>query len=911
MRVPRVGSSSLIRKPTDAKTPLPADAFEPWFDLMPVGLAWLDARGTLLRANPRFQALTGWTEGNLAQAPVETQQLFEWGRGQAWPAMAPSANAPGRPAAHSRTVRVVQTDGSHLTLVLSLVPWRSAGWHPDRLLGSGTTYLCTLEDRTAADERDLARLQLGTLMNAADAGLATFEAGTASDAPQLGAGRAAAGADSPPPERWASKSESTGSGPGSSLALQSINRELVTPDSREAFARVQAAVRQGDAVQARYAIQHPTLGRRWLLTRVEPGTTASGQQATSVVTLDVTEEHAARQRHDELLRELATILESSPAGIAYLHGLRLMRCNSRFEEMLGLPAGTATGYHLAQVLVSAQHGPRLLTQALRALRASDSYETEVRVDESQGHQRWYALRVRRLGPFDEQVEAVAVLSDITRRKTQERELQQLTQERQRSQMAAAKQAERTRAILDSVLVGIVTVDRGGIQWMNRSARRMFGGDLPDFLGLPMSVAATDDPQHPFRHTGHLADLPEGQAHTFECQVKARDGRVFWVVGNAVLTLADGDERQLTYALLDIERRRQAEARTAQAQASLQRLIEMAPLAITLRDARTLRIQQMNQQAAAIAGLPRERAVGMTPEEMYAPEEAAQMRRDMEAALADSQATQREYRFERGGTTTWWDARYLPLAQPGCPPDQLLLVATDVTEQRLAQKAKLEDAIAQREKLVREVHHRIKNNLQGVAGLLQQIAVNRPEVATVLSEAVGQVQAIAQVYGLQVGASGPLRMRAVVEAIAQSVQRVFSRGMSLAVEGESASEWLLPESESIPIALCLNELLTNAVKHGDGGELSCMLRCAEDAVDVIVMNGGQLPAGFSLERVPSGVTGLGLVRALLPRRSASLSLRAGPTGVQAVMRLVPPGVVRMQPGTPPQEATGQQITLWPQ
>ena len=56
-------------------------------------------------------------------------------------------------------------------------------------------------------------------------------------------------------------------------------------------------------------------------------------------------------------------------------------------------------------------------------------------------------------------------------------------------------------------------------------------------------------------------------------------------------------------------------------------------------------------------------------------------------------------------------------------------------------------------LVKEVHHRIKNNLQGVAGLMQQIARAAPRWRRCIAEAVGQVQAIAQVYGLQVGAAG--------------------------------------------------------------------------------------------------------------------------------------------------------------
>ena len=107
--------------------------------------------------------------------------------------------------------------------------------------------------------------------------------------------------------------------------------------------------------------------------------------------------------------------------------------------------------------------------------------------------------------------------------------------RHRAEQAVALQAERTRAILDSVLVGIVTVGARGIEWMNRSARRMFGGDLADFVGQPIGTVATPEPDHPFARRSTSDELFEGQAETFECRVKARDGREFWVVGNVVAT----------------------------------------------------------------------------------------------------------------------------------------------------------------------------------------------------------------------------------------------------------------------------------------------------------------------------------------------------------------------------------------
>ena len=435
---------------------------------------------------------------------------------------------------------------------------------------------------------------------------------------------------------------------------------------------------------------------------------------------------------------------------------------------------------------------------------------------------------------------------------------------------------------------------------------MFGGNLIDFMNQPIATVATPEPEHPFLRTDFLTTLVEGQAETFECRVKARDGREFWIVGNVVSTGRESTGRQLTYALLDIERRRDAEARMSQAQSQLQRIIEAAPLAITLRDARTLKVLQVNEVAAHNANSLPAALIGLTPEQIFVPALAAERRRDMEAALASTEVTKREYRTEVDGEQRLWDARYMPLsARPGAPPDQLLLVATDVTEQRAAQEARFDAAIAQRDMLVKEVHHRIKNNLQGVAGLLQQIAQRKPEVAGAMAEVVSQVQAIAQVYGLQVGESGPLQLMSVTQAITASVQRTFGRVIRFEVLGSLAPEWLLPEAESIPIALTLNELLTNAVKHSSaiagaaaagvadasGADVLCTLDCSATGVQVRVSNCGTLPTGFSLARIPSGVSGLGLVRALLPRRSASLALAQQGDRVVATVALQPPGAVR--------------------
>jgi two-component sensor histidine kinase len=100
---------------------------------------------------------------------------------------------------------------------------------------------------------------------------------------------------------------------------------------------------------------------------------------------------------------------------------------------------------------------------------------------------------------------------------------------------------------------------------------------------------------------------------------------------------------------------------------------------------------------------------------------------------------------------------------------------------------------------------------------------------------------------------------------------------------------LPEAESIPIALSLNELLTNAIKHSGEGAIACHLACDENQVLVRIANPGRLPEGFSLTQLRPGVSGLGLVRSLLPRRSARFDITQQGATVVCSVTLNPPGV----------------------
>jgi PAS domain-containing protein len=203
--------------------------------------------------------------------------------------------------------------------------------------------MAVVEDRSLEDEHDLAQLEIGVLMDTAGLGVATYEASRG-------------WVQSRPPR----PGQATLS--GLPEGLQSIGREQVEPASRDEFDRLQQALRDGQRAQVRYAVQVPEVGVRWLLTRVEPGELTGGRAALSVVTLDVTEQEEAHRRSDLLLRELSTILDGTTAGIAYLRGEQLVRCNASFEAMLGLAPGRAVGAWLPELLGDST--PRMMGESL-------------------------------------------------------------------------------------------------------------------------------------------------------------------------------------------------------------------------------------------------------------------------------------------------------------------------------------------------------------------------------------------------------------------------------------------------------------------------------------------------------------------------------------------------------------------
>lgn len=216
----------------------------------------------------------------------------------------------------------------------------------------------------------------------------------------------------------------------------------------------------------------------------------------------------------------------------------------------------------------------------------------------------------------------------------------------------------------------------------------------------------------------------------------------------------------------------------------------------------------------------------------------------------------------------------------------------MTENRRLAKANLAEALAQRDALVREVHHRIKNNLQIVVGLLRRDVAQHPEVKPLLESAINQVQSIAVVHGLhgRVTQQGVMLCE-LLPAIGKSISELSGVPVALSGMPEGCGRMRIQESETVALALILNELISNAVKHmqlgADWTGPQVSLIREEGIGRVRIRNPGQLPQGFDFGLGLGLGTGLGLVKALMPSPGVKIDFFQQEDWVVAEMLLGPP------------------------
>jgi PAS domain S-box-containing protein len=213
------------------------------------------------------------------------------------------------------------------------------------------------------------------------------------------------------------------------------------------------------------------------------------------------------------------------------------------------------------------------------------------------------------------------------------------------------------------------------------------------------------------------------------------------------------------------------------------------------------------------------------------------------------------------------------------------IIRDVTQRKEHEQA-LESALASREVLLKEIHHRVKNNLQVVSSLLniQETAIADEASRKVFVECQTQIQTMSMVHEVLYRSSSfeGVEMQSYFDKLVDYLGSVYEsilKGISCEVEAQGVS---LDLDDAIPVALIVNELVSNCMKHafpdGRQGRIFVSMREDSGAILLSVEDDG-VGLASEAEQTPPAEGGIGteLVQALSDQLHGSLERGSPPSG----------------------------------
>nr|WP_237179876.1 PAS domain S-box protein [Rhodoplanes sp. Z2-YC6860] len=431
-------------------------------------------------------------------------------------------------------------------------------------------------------------------------------------------------------------------------------------------------------------------------------------------------------------------------------------------------------------------------------------------------------------------------------------------ERMREQRSALQLA----AIVESSDDAIVSKDLNGViaTW-NRGAERLFGYTAAEAVGKPVTILIPND---------RLDEEPEilrrirsgERVEHFETIRRRKDGGLI-DISLTISPIRDpaGHIIGASKIARDITERRLSEIKLRDSERTLHDLLTAIPVAIYTTDAEG-RITYFNEPAVELAGRRPELGTDQwcVTWKLYWPD-GTPMPHDqcpMAIALREGREVRNvEALAERPNGTR---VPFIPYPTPIRDADGKVVGAINI----LVDVSQRKDAESQQRVLLYELNHRVKNNMQMLQSLLSASArrANSVEAREVLQEASGRIAAMAAAQRVLYQTTAATRFSApeFVAAVCETARHAFPPGVHVACE---AAPIELDNDTAMPLALAINELLTNAVKHGlqgrDRGTIRVTFKTRGDTCVLDVEDGGP---GFDLEQIKSRSSGLALVQGLV-------------------------------------------------
>lgn len=460
-------------------------------------------------------------------------------------------------------------------------------------------------------------------------------------------------------------------------------------------------------------------------------------------------------------------------------------------------------------------------------------------------------------------------------------------ERKQTEEALRQQTQLYESVLSAQSElgdGVAITEGTSFVYLNAALCQMYGYSAEEIYALP-SFFELIVPEDRARLTERLRQHLQGvdTSDRGETAVIRKDGRRI-DIEYSMKVMRVGDQRRMFSIIRDITERKQVEEELRTNEERRRLIIEGAYDAFVAMNTAGV-ITAWNRQAEIIFGWPRSEAIGRSLAETLIPERYREAHRHGLAHYLDTgEGPVLNKLFEMMALHR--DGHEFPVELTVTP----LRVGTnhffysfvhDVTERKQAE-AQLRASLEEKEVLLKEIHHRVKNNLQVVSSLLklQAEAIQDPQVAGFFQESRDRVRAMGLLHErlYQSENLAHIDLEDYVRGLVIHLSRSYSlREVKIQVAVDNLT---LDIERAVPFGLIINELVSNSLKHafepGQPLEVRVIVERQDDALALRVSdNGVGLPDELDLDHLHS--MGLQLVKSLCTQLHGALTVTRQPRG----------------------------------
>jgi PAS domain S-box-containing protein len=377
---------------------------------------------------------------------------------------------------------------------------------------------------------------------------------------------------------------------------------------------------------------------------------------------------------------------------------------------------------------------------------------------------------------------------------------------------------------DLAPVGFVSLSRRGlILEANLTTATLLGETRSALLKQPLSRYIFEgDRSAYYSYLKRLFDLDPASPGEFdqflkcELRVVKKDGRIFWVVLDTSIFRDIDDEPVGRLVISDITERHQAAEVLRESEARFRSLLQSIPTVAVQAYGPDGTTQYWNQASEKLYGYTAQEAIGRNVLDMIIPPErrteVAQAFQQMAQTGKPLPASERSLMRKDGSTVAVFSSHAI-VQIPG-HPSELFCLDIDLSERKLAEE-EIKTSLAEKEVLLKEVHHRVKNNLAAIIGLLNLQELKKDDATTkaALEELSGRIRSMALVHELlyKSGSFSRINFQDYLEELIAHLSSSYERSarfhVSVAAEGV-----VMGLDSAIPCGLLTTELLTNAFKY---------------------------------------------------------------------------------------------------